>query len=154
MDDLLLAFDDRKPVLLSLLDCSAAFDHVSHLILVRYFEQCLGISGLALVAHFISDWHAQCVSETGIKSTASPLCCPQGTVLGPILFTIYTLLLEDIICSHNAGFHLYANDSQLYLACNDCQHESIDQVLAILEACIGDIRLCMDTPKSAQTQRQ
>ena len=48
LDDLLVALDDHQLVLLSLLDCSTAFDLVSHQILLRHPEHHLGISGMAL----------------------------------------------------------------------------------------------------------
>ena len=130
------------------MDCSAAFDLVSHQILLLRLEQCLRISGSALQWFiFLSHW--LCVSITSTKSSASapssPLSCgdPQGLVPGMILFTIYNLTLGVIFRSHHTGFHLYANDSQLYLACDNTQLESVDQALARLEACIGDIRLWM-----------
>ncbi len=48
MGDLLLALDDCRPVLLSLLDCSVGFNLVSHPVLLCHIEQLLGITGLAL----------------------------------------------------------------------------------------------------------
>ncbi len=128
MDDLLRALNDRRPVLLSLLDCSAAFDLVSNEILLDRMQHCLGISRPTLMWFrlYLTDC-IQCVCIENNKSAPSALSCgvPQGSVLGPILFTIYTLPLGDIIHSHNAGFHLYADDSLLYLACYGTEAESI-----------------------------
>ena len=122
MDDLLRALDNCRPILLSLLDCSVAFDLVSHQIFLDRMGQGLGVSRPTLMwfKSYLTD-RSQCVSINTNKSAPSPLSCgvPQGSVLGLILFTIYTLPLEDIIHSHNAGFHLYADDSQQYLACDD-----------------------------------
>ncbi len=137
---------DPRPVLLSLLDCFAAFNLVSCQILLGHLQQCLGVSGPVLewFISYLTD-RSQSVLIMGTKSSASPLSCgvPQGLVLGPILFTIYTISLGDIIWSHHAAFHLYADDSQLYLACDNTKPKSVDQALSRLEACIGDIRLWM-----------
>ena len=40
---------------------------------------------------------------------------PKGSVLGPLLFTIYYLGLDDIFKRHQLQYHMYANDTQLYV---------------------------------------
>ena len=40
----------------------------------------------------------------------------EGSVLGPILFSLYPSLLGDICCKHNVKFHRYVNDQQNFLS--------------------------------------
>ncbi len=78
----------------------------------------------------------------GEKSQSHTLKCrvPQGSTLGLKLFTIYTHPIGDIIHKHNAKFHLYEDDTQLYLP---CQHPSdpiaLKETLTKLETCIDNI---------------
>ena len=98
-NDILRNLDKKQSVILVLLDLSAAFDTVVHQILLTHLEHCLGVIGQAVLwfKSYFTD-HVQCVSILGSKSTEVPLISsvPQGSVLGPIAFTAYTLPLGDI----------------------------------------------------------
>ena len=85
-----------------MLDLTAAFDTVAHSILLSRLEQSAGITGSAL-AWFRSYLTDRSFSvQLGIFSSAkAPLTCgvPQGSILGPILFLLYTLPLGSDLSS-------------------------------------------------------
>ena len=70
---------------------------------------------------------------------------PQGSVLGPILFTLYTSPLSDICREHDVSFQSYADDQQIYLSFSPSQPGGKDKCLQSLMACISDICLWMRT---------
>ena len=144
LNNLLCAIDNNDMVFVSLPDCSAAFDLVDHLTLLHRLIHHLGVSDKPLdwFGSYLSE-NTQCVSINGTISPAHQLSCgvPQGSVLGPRLFTIYTQLLGDIICMHDVNFHLYADDTQLDLACKQDDCPQIQrETLCRFEACNADIR--------------
>ena len=142
-NDILNSLDQGRCVLLILLDLSAAFDTVDHKILINILRKRLSIDGKALswLRSYLTN-RTQTVCINGVKSTKRQLKCgvPQGSVLGPILFTVYTLPLGDIIRKHDLKFHLYADDTQLYLSFQPSRSTSAK---IKMERCIHDIRKWM-----------
>jgi hypothetical protein len=68
---------------------------------------------------------------------------PQGSVLGPILFTLLTAPLSAIVSLHGLLRHFYTDDSQLYIVFNPRDSLSRDEAVAKIEACAEDIRKWM-----------
>ena len=99
VNDLLQASDSGHMSILSLLDLSAAFDTIDHDILINRLHATFGCSGTAL------DWFTYYLSSrtqsvfVGHESSPSALKCgvPQGSVLGLLLFTLYTQSLCAVI---------------------------------------------------------
>ena len=69
---------------------------------------------------------------------------PKGSVLGTVLFTIYTTPLGRIIQRHGLTYHLYADDTQLYMAFKPSEVTSKYDAIFQIEACIADIRIWMN----------
>jgi hypothetical protein len=80
-----------------------------------------GIKGDALnwFRSYLSD-RSQAVYVNGATSDSYDVFCgvPLGSVLGPILYQIYTSPIGDILRSHGMKFYLYADDSQIYVSFN------------------------------------
>ena len=141
-----MALDERQAVFLLLLDLSAAFDAVNHSTLLSRLQLRYGITGQALfwLKSYLCN-RTQTVSINNVLSSSRTLDfgVPQGSVLGPILFSLYTAPITDIICSHGLNYHLYADDTQLYLAFDPACNEDLATAKLTVENCVADIRIWM-----------
>ena len=77
------------------------------------------------IAGSIQEWFASYLSSRTqfvqiecSRSSLRELSCgvPQGSVLGPLYYVLYTSAVADIIKRHNLTHHLYTDDSQLYVS--------------------------------------
>ncbi len=136
-----IAKADSKSSVLILLSLSAAFDTVNHQILLSTLSS-LDITGIPL-RWFESYLTGQSfwVAWGGKVSKAHKLVTgvPQGSVLGPLLFSTYTTSLAPIIQAHGFSYHFYADDTQLYLSFRPDD----PTVAARISGCLADISAWM-----------
>ncbi|PIK59836.1 hypothetical protein BSL78_03291 [Apostichopus japonicus] len=130
---------------LVLLDLSAAFDTVDHDVLISRLRNHLGLRDTAL--NWCKSYLSQrpqhiCIGNAISDAVVLDYSVPQGSVLGPQLFTIYTYPVRDIILKYNLQYHVYADDTQIYFSFKSCQHDA-DSSLRIMENCIQEIRCWM-----------
>ena len=68
---------------------------------------------------------------------------PQGSILGPLLYLVYTAPIADIIKKHDLLYHLYADNTRLYISFNtDCSAD-LDEAKLRVERCVEEIDLWM-----------
>ena len=98
---------------------SAAFDTINHSTLLDCLQSWFGVGGSAL--KWFTSYLKEHFQSIKIGSTLSNACklvfgVPQGSVLGPLLFSLYTTPLSVISSRHQGiRFHFYADDTQLYV---------------------------------------
>lgn len=120
-NDLLHNIQNSNISILILLDLSAAFDTIDHKLLLKDLEQ-TGIKGNALL--LLESYLTEREQEVSLFDSISiPLKLrfgvPQGSVLGPVLFSLYSSKLSKIMAAHGVNYHLYADDTQIYLPISD-----------------------------------
>ena len=113
-DDMFNAIDQSEVSFLVLLDYSKAFDTVNHRLLLAKMEK-LGLSEFVLswFSSYLTDRSQKVVTkwdESGWDGMNNGV--PQGSVLGPLLFSIMVCDLKESV--NNGKYHMYADDTQLY----------------------------------------
>lgn len=135
-NDIILSFDSNLVSVLVCLDYSSAFDTVDHLILLSVLKNKFNIinSCYSWFESYLSD-RSFSVSLNHLSSNPSISSCgvPQGSILGPLLFIIYTSELSYIISSNNCNSLSYADDSHLYCSFDA---SSLGLVMSSISSCL------------------
>ena len=144
--DILQNMDEQRVTLLVMLDLSAALDTIDHKILLETLRSGVGVGGTALqwFTSYLSN-RTQQVKVHGVTSEKINLDTgvPQGSCLGPVLFTAYVADLFRIIQKHLLDAHGYADDHQLYLSFRPSPTTNQQEALAAMERCISELRAWM-----------
>ena len=118
--EVICELDKGNLVLLSMLDLSAAFDCVDHDILLNRLDTSYGIRSIAhqWLTSYLSG-KTQFVRHNGATSPSEIMRygVPQGSLLEPHLFLLYTADVNHITMKHGFRSHYYADDSQLHISC-------------------------------------
>ena len=139
-NDILQAIDEGQEVVLVLLDLSSAFDTIDNKVLLGRLRIQYGFSGTVL------DWFRSYLSNrTQSVKIGKDLSAEnevrygvsQGSVLGPLLFSLFFAPVEDVIKAHGLDCMMYADDSQLYIVINPCSDRSA--FLSKIELCVSDV---------------
>ena len=142
-NDVMCSHDKRRDAILITLHLSAAFVTTDHDILLHRLHTKFGINGTVLkwFSSYLNCRTQRVVIETAMSDT-SPIYCgvPQGTVSCPILFCMYTMPMQDIICHHGVRYMMYADDIQLYITRDGDQVQT-----GTIEECVGETRNWMRT---------
>jgi len=127
------------------LDVLAAFDTVDHAVLLRCLDISYGVTGCAL-KWFQSYLYSQTQHvRLGLtKSSIVRLLCgvPQGSVLGPILFVLYTADMVRLIEQHGLYGHLFADDTQVIVS---CQPRDVNALQSHMLICLDDVAAWMQS---------
>ena len=124
---------------LTLLDLSAAFDTIDHLTLINRLSSWYGISDIALdwFTSYLSDQCQQVKIQDHISAAVYIYFgVPQGSVLGPVLVTLYTAPLSQIIARHDVEHHIDADDTHIYISLSGS--EALES-LTDLKSCVTDV---------------
>ena len=144
MNDLLKIIDSGKCGILILLDLSAAFDTVVHEFLLEDLVA-IGVTEDALKwfeSYLSGRKFCVAIAKEESESRQQIRGVPQGSVLGPTLFSIYTIELSWILSKHKVKFKFFADDTQFYFVVENEQLmvQKINNIMA-------EVKLWMDKKK-------
>ena len=151
-NDIAFSVDSGKAVALTLLDLSAAFDTIDHSLLYDCLHDWFGLDGTVLlwIKSYLSNRKQKIkIGDSFSESVILPLGVPQGSVLGPLLFTLYT---SQVISKFNVTHHLYADDTPIYLTVDsrnfDSSMEELTECLKSVQEWMVGVKLKLNPEKT------
>ena len=130
-------------MILLLLDLYVAFDTIDHEILLQRLRVSGGVWGTALAwfkSYLTGRTQSVKIHNTTSKPRLLSYSVPQGSVLGPLLFTLYSAPIASIVRRHGLIAQLYADGTQLYIVFDQ---DAAAQTIKRIEACVMKIKACM-----------
>jgi exonuclease III/uncharacterized surface protein with fasciclin (FAS1) repeats len=116
-NDLLQDLDVGNEALRVLLDYSAAFDTINHETFLNRLTSSFGISDNALnwfKSYFANRPHSIAINDSTSRLHISKEGVPQGSIIGPLSFILYTSQSESIVTQHQLNNMTFADDNQIY----------------------------------------
>lgn len=138
--DITSALDRQSPAVLVLLDLSAAFDVIDHNILLRRLSFAYGIDGCTLqwIRSYLTDrYQSVVIGTSNSRKCHLTFGVPQGSVLGPKLYCLFSKPIGEICRRHGMDYHCYADDTQVYMVIKP--KDSWANYVNKLEMCLSDI---------------
>ena len=138
-NDALLASDMGNLSILLCLDYSSAFDTVDHSLLLELLDKSFHISGPSnswFYSYLYERYSTVFIENSRSLPSSVPYGVPQGSILGPLLFILYTSELPRIINSFSLQSQLYADDSYIYMS---FPKSSLTSVILNLTSCLDSI---------------
>ncbi len=128
--------------MLVLPDLNAVFDTVTHNVLLQRLENWVGLSGMVhncFRSYLEGRGYYVSIGEHESQWTSMTCRVPQGSILAPLLFSLYMLPLSEIMRKNQIPYHCYADDTQIshFLSLND--YSPIDSLCQ----CIDEINSWM-----------
>ena len=133
-NDILVSLDSGYSTAL-FLDLSAAFAIIDHNILFHRLKLWFGISSLSL---FLTNrFQTAAASNSKSQHVLIEFSIPQDSVLWPLLYSLYTILLHSIILKYpGICCYFYADDTQIYIS---FPPEHASSAVSVTESCIKDV---------------
>ena len=113
---------------------------MNHDILLHRLESSFGIAGSSFkwIKSYLAD-RVQTVQVNRYRSSKVSLTfgVPQGSVKGPLSFTLYTKDVTAVIQRHGMLDHCYADDTQLYFY---CRPDQMSHLADVFSRCVNELK--------------